>query len=178
MIKIISAISDNGVIGINNGDIPWYLPGDFKRFRTLTMNQWLLIGRKTQQSIYRHLKNPLSEPLKGRKKIVLTHDPNYNVAYCDTVTDWQHILCESREGKDFFIAGGEEIYKIFLPYAKEMYLTRVHVTIPDGDAFFPAWNESEWESAYEPLNMIAEKDPRDQYNWHITDYRRKSRVAP
>lgn len=170
MINIIAALSENYVIG-KDRKMPWYLPGDLARFKYLTMGKIVVMGRKTYESIVEGMRDKTKEPLPGRYKIVLTRDPEFKAPYCEVVTDWAHIERESNGGKEFWIIGGQEIFQIFLPITNFMYLTRVE-TILEGDAFFPVWNENDWTDAYDPLNMIAETGPKDQYRWHTTDLRR------
>lgn len=171
MINLIVAISENNVIG-RNGSIPWYLPGDLARFKFLTMGKTVVMGRKTYESVVARLRDKNLEPLKGRRKIVLSHNINFNAPHCEVVTGWAHIKRESDEGKEFWVMGGAKIYEVFLPFANHLYLTKVHAVV-EGDTFFPQWDKNEWEWAYEPLNMIAEINPRDQHRWSIEDYRRK-----
>ena len=60
-IKLICAISKNNVIG-NENKLPWNIPEDLKRFKELTSNNWIVMGRKTFDSIgtvsYTHLTLP------------------------------------------------------------------------------------------------------------------------
>ncbi|EKI9601897.1 TPA: dihydrofolate reductase, partial [Escherichia coli] len=49
-ISLISAVSENGVIG-SGPDIPWSVKGEQLLFKALTYNQWLLVGRKTFDSM-------------------------------------------------------------------------------------------------------------------------------
>ena len=63
-IKLICAISKNNVIG-NENKLPWNIPEDLKRFKELTSNNWIVMGRKTFDSIGR--------PLPNRKNIVLSN---------------------------------------------------------------------------------------------------------
>ena len=71
------AVAENGVIGAN-GDLPWRLPTDLKRFRRTTMGKPIIMGRKTYISI--------GKPLDGRDNIVITRDrafsaPGVHVAF-------------------------------------------------------------------------------------------------
>ena len=115
----------NRVIG-NKGQIPWYLPEDFKWFKRITMGHILVMGRKTYESIGR--------PLPGRETFVLsrTHREMTGVQTFTDLSDLKHLKTE----KTIWIAGGSEIYQQMLHQCSELYLTRVHRTI-EGDAFFP-----------------------------------------
>jgi dihydrofolate reductase len=170
MINIIAAISENNVIG-NNGNIPWRLPGDFARFKHLTMDKNVVMGRKTYESLFDHMKDRAAEPLKGRNKIVLTNDPAFKTPYCTVILDWLEIKRRSEAGEEFWIMGGGKIYELFMPITDFLYLTQVRI-IAKGDTFFPKWNGDEWEWAYDPLNAIVEPHPKDEYKWDILDLHR------
>ena len=49
-IKIIAALSINRVIG-DKGKIPWFISGELKRFKDITMGHNVVMGRKTYESI-------------------------------------------------------------------------------------------------------------------------------
>ena len=68
-IVFVLAVAENGVIG-NNNEIPWRLKADMQRFRALTMDKPVVMGRKTFLSLKR--------PLPGRTNIVMTRDPNFS----------------------------------------------------------------------------------------------------
>ena len=44
LISLVVAMAENGAIGREN-TLPWRLPDDLKRFKTLTMGKHLLMGR-------------------------------------------------------------------------------------------------------------------------------------
>jgi dihydrofolate reductase len=77
IVSLIAAVSDNGVIGLD-GAIPWHLPADLKLFKQLTMGHYLIVGRRTYQSIGR--------PLPGRKMLVLSRQPDFSAEGCFTAT--------------------------------------------------------------------------------------------
>lgn len=63
MIKLVSAVAFNGIIGKEN-DLPWSIPEDLQHFKNVTKNQIVLMGRKTFQA--------LGRPLPNRENWVLT----------------------------------------------------------------------------------------------------------
>lgn len=129
----------NRVIGKGN-DIPWRgkLPADMAHFQKLTMGGVVIMGRKTWESISLKYR-----PLPGRTNIVLTRDPNYIASGAQTAHDPMQVIREGG-GKHFWIIGGAELYKQYLPAANSMELTLVD-TATDGDAFFPPYNLAEWD---------------------------------
>ena len=52
----IVAVSENGIIG-DKGGLPWHLPNDLKHFKDITTGHWIVMGRKTFESIGRPLPN-------------------------------------------------------------------------------------------------------------------------
>ena len=132
---LIVAISKNFVIGKNN-TIPWHLSEDLKRFRDITTNCTVVMGRKTYES--------LGKPLKNRFNIVITSDfeklntlnKDSNLIFVNNIKDSINIA-KSME-KEIAIIGGYNIYKEFL---KENLIKKIYLTILDkeiiGDTFFP-----------------------------------------
>ena len=127
MISLIVAASENNVIG-RDGDLPWRLPDDLKRFKALTMGSPVIMGRKTWESLRR--------PLPGRQNVVITRQRNYAAEGCDVVGYPAAALQATLDAEQVMIIGGGRIYQQFLRRADRIYLTRVHATI-DGDAWFP-----------------------------------------
>ncbi len=134
-IAIVVAHSKNRVIG-KSGTIPWHYPNDLKHFKHLTNDSVVIMGRKTYESL-----PPSVRPLPNRYTIVLTRDHTYHVDHsavsvCDSV-DKALLVANMKSKKDtIFVAGGEEIYRLFLPMTKVIYSTVIQQEI-DGDTFFP-----------------------------------------
>ncbi|MGF6242279.1 dihydrofolate reductase [Paraburkholderia sp. GAS38] len=127
-IAMVAAMARNRVIGASN-DIPWKAPGEQRRFRELTEGHLVVMGRRTYESIGR--------PLPNRDVLVIGTQAvaAERVATCRSLEEAiQLITDDAREA--IFIAGGEQIYRLFLPYADTIYLTEVDVE-PAGDAVFP-----------------------------------------
>ena len=134
-------MAENRVIG-NAGTIPWHLPEDFKFFKATTMGHAILMGRKTYESI--------GKPLPGRENIVLsrTIPETPGVTIIRSLDD----LKEPADGKDLFVIGGEEIYRLMLPRIQELYVTKVPRTI-EGDTHFPEF-ESQFDSGSNVLEAV------------------------
>lgn len=125
-IVLIVAMSRNRVIG-RDGQLPWQLPADLRRFKQLTMGQTLLMGRKTFESIGR--------PLPGRRTIVLSRNAEFRADGCQVVTDLQAGIAAARSA-ELFICGGGEIYRQALPLVEKIYLTELLREV-EGDSRFP-----------------------------------------
>lgn len=127
-ISMIAAMAKNRVIGAAN-DIPWRVPGEQQRFRQLTEGHLVVMGRRTYESIGRPLPNR-DILVIGRQSIAAER-----VSTCTTLLSAFEIIAnDSRE--EVFIAGGAQIYRLFLPYADTVYLTELDLE-PTGDTTFP-----------------------------------------
>ena len=138
---LITAVSAIGNIIGNQGELPWHLPYDLKRFKQLSSGKYILMGRKTYESIGR--------PLPERKNIVLTRDNNFKtpkkVMLINNIEQLQGI------DKDIMVIGGAEVYQQFLPLADKIYLTMVFGKVKGDTAFhfsFNGWDCTPRETHY------------------------------
>lgn len=129
----IYARAANGVIG-NDGGLPWHIPADLKRFRTLTMGASMIMGRKTFDSFGR--------PLPGRRHIVLTRDEDWHAEGAEVAPSPAKALAMA--GPDAWVIGGAEIYRLLLPNCQRIELTEIHADY-EGDTVMPPpgpeWHE-------------------------------------
>jgi dihydrofolate reductase len=138
-IILIAAVGANGVIGRDN-DLPWRIREDLQHFKQLTLGHTLVMGRKTYDSIGR--------PLPGRRTVVVTRQPDWEVDGVEVVHTVEEAL--KQEG-EIYVAGGGEIYRQAFPYADRLELTEVDQS-PDGDVTFPTFDRSAWtETARTPM---------------------------
>ncbi|RJQ29521.1 dihydrofolate reductase [Candidatus Parcubacteria bacterium] len=146
MIALVAAVAQNGVIGAKN-DLPWYLPEDLKRFRTLTKGKTVLMGRKTFESILKRN----GKPLPDRTNVVITRHADYEVA--PGVLHFTSIeeAFKSLEGKDVYVIGGGEVFKQTIDKADVLYITHVEKDV-EGDVFFPEIKNGDWATAEEELH--------------------------
>ncbi len=138
---IVVAVSENGIIG-NAGELPWHVSSDLKRFKKITMGHCLLMGRKTFDSVGR--------PLPGRRTVVLTRDRDLSIEGARVATSWAELVsvCEAAEEDEVFVVGGAQIYRLALPHAEKVHLTRMHCVV-EGDASFPELPKREWQLVWE-----------------------------
>ena len=107
-IILIAALANNRVIG-KEGKIPWNLKEDLARFKKLTSNSVVIMGRKTYESI--------GKPLSNRINLVMTRNAK-EIKGLKVVPNSQVALeVASTYSKDIFIIGGENIYREFLPFS-------------------------------------------------------------
>jgi dihydrofolate reductase len=139
-VVIIAAVAANGVIGAD-GEIPWYLPEDLRRFKRLTTGNPVVMGRRTYESILADL----GEPLPDRTSIVLTRGDLDTPDGVRTAGDLDAALDLAREiGDDVvFVAGGATVYEQVLPRANRLELTEL-ADAYDGDTRFPDWDPEAW----------------------------------
>ena len=159
-IKIISALSSNRVIGYD-GKIPWFIKGELKRFKELTLNHNVVMGRKTFDSI--------GKPLPNRINIVMTRDSNFMHEGIEVVSNMDDALNFVKKSEEVFVIGGSAIYKIFEPIASSLAITHILKDFK-GDAFFPEINWDLWEVESED-NFLDEKSGT---SCNLVKYKRKS----
>ena len=157
MISIIVATSENNVIGAK-GDLPWRLSDDLKHFKAVTMGKPIVMGRKTWDSIGR--------PLPGRQNIVITRQEGFRAEGCDVVASVEEAIKAAGDVDEIMVIGGSQVYELALPFAKRIYLTRVHADV-EGDAFFPELDDGEW-------NLVSDErhraDERNEFDFSFRIY--------
>ena len=151
-IILILARADNGVIG-RDGDLPWRLPADLKRFKALTLGHPMIMGRKTFDS--------LPGLLPGRRHIVLTRDRTWSGAGAEVAHDVAGALALAN-APGVMVIGGAEIYRLFLDVAHRIELTEVHLDAV-GDASIAYPDPADWvEVAREAHEAV---DDRPAYSF-------------
>lgn len=123
---LVYARASNGVIGRDNA-LPWRLPSDLRRFKALTMNKPMIMGRKTFES--------LPGLLPGRRHIVLTRDVAWRAEGVEVAPSLEEALALAGPG-EVAVVGGAEIYRQFMPFAERIELTEVSGDFP-GDTTMP-----------------------------------------
>ena len=129
--NLIAAVDKNWAIG-RSGRLLVSIPEDQRLFREETLGKVVVMGRKTLESL------PGGQPLHGRTTIVLTRDPEYEVKgalVCRSVDEALEKL-KNYPSEDIFIAGGEEIYRAFLPFCDVAHITYIDYAY-EADTFFP-----------------------------------------
>jgi dihydrofolate reductase len=136
-LSIIAAVAANGVIG-NDGDMPWKLSTDLKRFKALTTGKPVIMGRKTFASIGR--------PLPNRVNLVLTRDAAFEAPGVVVVPTQEAAIDAASDtgAEEAMVIGGGEIYRAFLDRAERLYITHVDAS-PAGDTHFPAIDPAVFE---------------------------------
>ena len=146
-IILVAALARNRVIG-RGGELPWRLPDDLKRFKALTLDGVVILGRKTHASIGR--------PLPRRRNLVVTRTPGYPAPGCETMPSLEAALDACAGVERVHVIGGGELYRLALPLADQLELTLVDADVP-GDVTMPAWNPAEWRETFRQAHPVDER---------------------
>jgi len=146
-ITIIVAKSNNGIIG-KDGDLPWRLPEDLKRFKRLTTGNIVVMGRKTYDSIGR--------PLPNRKNIVISRNTLLKIDGVEVEYDLIDVLKRNQE-ENVYVIGGGQIYFDALPFTERLEVTEVDVELV-GDTSFPEIDSSQWKEIFREKRVDPESN--------------------
>ena len=146
MLTLIAALSQNRVIG-RDGDLPWRLPDDLKRFKRLTVGKTVLMGRKTWVS--------LGRPLPDRDNWVLSRDPSFKPAGATVFGTLDQAL-NAAQHRELLVIGGAELYRQTLALASRLELTEVLADV-QGDTWFPAIDAAEWRETASEAHAADER---------------------
>lgn len=146
-ISIIAAVArhKNGKMVIGKGGaLPWRLPEDLRRFKKLTMDCPIIMGRKTYDSIGR--------PLAGRFNIIISRTVE-KIEGCEIARSFDAAIAAAKAQNtgEIFIIGGAQIYQLALSVADKIYLTEIN-SDAEGDAFFPPFSKTEWREKERAIN--------------------------
>jgi len=151
IISIIAAMAHDRIIGRDNR-LPWRLPADLQHFKQITMGKPMIMGRKTWES--------LPGLLPGRPHIVVTRNPDYLAEGAQVVHSLEEGFDSAGEVAEIMIVGGANLYAQALSHARRMYLTQIDTHV-EGDAWFPAFDTSEWRETGREGHVADEKNPYD-----------------
>lgn len=164
-IVLIVAVAENGVIGQGNA-IPWRLKTDQQRFKTVTINKPVVMGRKTFVSLRR--------PLPGRTNIVISRDPDFRAAGAvvtttlESATDIARGDALRRFATEIIVMGGANVYAQAMGIADRLDVTEVHAVI-EGDTHFAPIDPSIWCETERRRNAAG---PDDNVDFSYVTYRR------
>ena len=153
IISQIVAVSQNNVIG-KNGGLPWKMPTDTAYFKAKTLGHHILMGRRNYEVE--------SKALPGRVNIVLTRNRDFQISDGIVMQKLENAIEFARKAgeKELFIVGGEEIYKLALPFTDRIYLTRIHAEV-DGDTFYPEIDLKVWRQVAIDKRKADSQNPFD-----------------
>jgi dihydrofolate reductase len=158
-VALIAAVARNGVIGASN-TLPWHLPEDLNRFRTLTSGHTVVMGRKTWESI--------GKPLPNRQNIVVSRQAGLCLAGASVAHSLEEALAFAVMPDPVFVIGGEALYRSALPFAAVLHLTEIERDF-HGDARFPAFDRAAWR---EIAREVREPANGEGFAYHFATYER------
>jgi len=160
-ISIIVAIAENYAIGKDN-DLLWHISKDLKRFKELTKNHYIIMGKRTYFSL------PV-RPLPHRTSMIITDIPGEEIDNCLMAYSIDDAVNKMDNTNENFIIGGGSIYRQFMPLADKLYITRIHKAF-DADTFFPEISLDEW-ALVEKTDI--DDDPQNDFTYSFEIYNRK-----
>ena len=161
-ISLIAAVAEDMAIG-KNKELLCHMPNDLKRFKDLTVNHAVIMGRRTFESLP-------DGALPNRKNLVLTSIPEsfYDNAFaCSSIEDALN-LCESQD--EVFIIGGAMIYKQTIEMADKLYITEIHHKFENADTFLPVIDAIKWKEVFREDHPADEKH---SYPYSFVIYEKK-----
>ena len=164
--KMIASADRNWGIGYQN-ELLTRIPSDMKFFRSKTIGNVIVMGRKTLESF------PNGLPLKQRTNIVLTSKKDYQVKGAVLVHSVEELLEELKkyQEEEIYVIGGESVYRQLEPYCDTAYITRIDHAF-QADTYFPDLDASEeWE-----LTETSEEHTCFDLEYVFTCYKRKGDV--
>ena len=159
-VVLVAALDRNFAIARDNA-LPWHLPDDLKRFKTLTLGHPLLMGRRTAES--------LGRALPGRRNLVLTRSGQAPFAGMEAVGSVDAALDAARDASAtrLCVIGGGEVYAACLARATRMFLTHVDTEVDGADAFFPRFDPAAWSVVAREAHAA---DGRHAFAFEFVDY--------
>lgn len=156
-VTLIAAAGINNELGKDNAML-WHLPNDFKHFKALTSGHFIIMGRKTWES--------LPKALTNRTHLIITRNKDYSADNALIFPSIEAALAYAKDQERVFIIGGGQIYKLALAHATEIELTKVHGTF-EADAFFPEIDLKYWKKIKSEAHQA---DDRHKFDYTFETY--------
>ena len=151
-ISIIAAVAQNSAIGKDN-NLLWHISADLKRFKQLTLEHTVVMGKSTYDSLPVH-------PFPKRRNIVITRQKGLCLEGCEMAHSIDEAIALFNPGEETFVVGGSSIYEQFLPHADKMYITWVYKDF-DADCYFPSIDSEKFVIVQKSERMHDEKSGLD-----------------
>ncbi len=158
-INIIAAVANNRAIGYQNKLLYW-LPNDLKRFKALTTDHTIIMGRHTFESLPKGA-------LPKRRNVVLSRTKTFFPG-CDCYSSLDEALKHCLPDEVIYIIGGSSVYKQAIDKADRLCLTEINDIPAQADAFFPPYDN--WKIEKKEKHGIDEKH---NYEYAFVDYIKK-----
>ncbi|MCK7592554.1 dihydrofolate reductase [Pseudomarimonas salicorniae] len=157
-LALIAAMDRHRAIGRGNA-LPWRLPDDLRRFKALTLDAPVLMGRKTAES--------LGRALPRRSNLVLSRQGRVPFEGMQCVASLDEALAAAGDAPRLWVIGGGEVYGLCLPQAQALHLTEVDTEVAGADAYFPAFDPAQWR---EVAREAHPADARHAHPFAFVDY--------
>lgn len=151
-LTLIAAIDLNNVIGKEN-KLPWYLPADLKRFKSLTTGNPIVMGRKTFESLG-------NKPLSNREHYILSKQQKFIQPHVHIYSNLKVLLKDLSKSEKVYVIGGAQIYKQLICLADILEITQIQEHF-QGDSYFPVIDKSKWDLVSEKFYNKDKKNPYD-----------------
>jgi dihydrofolate reductase len=145
-VSLVAAVARGGVIG-RGGGLPWRIPEDLERFRSLTMGHPVVMGRRTWDSLPERFR-----PLPGRRNVVVTRNPEWHGEGAERAGSLDEALRLVNGAERVFVIGGGQLYAEALPRADELLLTEIEADV-EGDTWFPGWEREDFDEVGRELHV-------------------------
>ena len=159
-LSLLAALDRNFAIG-KDGDLPWHLPDDLRRFKAITLGKPLLMGRRTAESLRR--------ALPGRRNLVLTRRGRAPFPGMEAFASLEAALAAVSDAPEACVIGGGAVFAETLPLARRMHLTWVDTEVAGADAFFPRFDAGQWRVAARDRHPA---DAKHAFAFEFVDYER------
>ena len=172
-VTLIAAMANGRLIGRSDtNDLPWKLPEDMAHFKNTTTGRYVVMGRKTWESIPAKFR-----PLSGRANIVISGQRDYKAEGASVFASLELALRHLDDVVDaevpVFVIGGARLYQDAIAYASDMVLTRIQANFePDalsGPVRFPFWHLEHWNRW---SLEVRQAQPPNNFEYHIEHWRR------
>jgi dihydrofolate reductase len=161
MVTIIAAVAKNNALGKNNKLI-WHLPADLKRFKQVTSGHYVIMGRKTFES--------LGKPLPNRTNVIISRNKNYKAKGCLVVNSLTEALKAANNDDNPYILGGAQIFIEAMSVTDVLDITLIDHEF-EADVYFPEIDKNIWE---EISRKDCVADSKNKYDYSFVCYKRKN----
>ena len=180
-ITLLAACAENNAVIGADGDLPWSLPSDLKRFKEYTKNKIVVMGSSTFESLPVFLYDRVSIVLSSSGEKVQakvdklktkfnTPSPIVVMDSIEALIDAMEVIIDFAKNSnpnidttELVIIGGESVYTQFLPIADKLVLSLVKGEI-FGDKFFPRFDRDVWNKTSIEKDI---KEETDEYEYSV-----------
>lgn len=161
--SIVVIVDENNAIG-KDGDLLCHLPNDLKHFKAITLNNTIVMGRRTLEAM------PNGAALPKRTNIVLTNNKDMQLESCVMLHSLPEVWEYCKDEEEIFFIGGGQIFNAVIDDVDKLHLTRIHHSFENADTFFPKVDFDKWELRDEEKHKA---DDRHAYDYTFQTWVRK-----